>query len=39
MATADVSNFDEEFKSERTVHKRRSSIFHTRIITRDLDEG
>lgn len=44
MATADASNFDEEFKSERTIRKRRSSIFQTRIVTRDqvddqVDEG
>lgn len=38
MATANASNVDAEFKSERTVHKRRSSIFHTRIVTRDHDE-
>ncbi|KAM0735871.1 hypothetical protein ACS0PU_009832 [Formica fusca] len=35
MATADISHFDKERKSEKTVYKRRSSIFHTRIITCD----
>ncbi|EZA48884.1 hypothetical protein DMN91_005698 [Ooceraea biroi] len=35
MATADVSNCDEEHKPEKTVYKRRSSIFHTQSITCD----
>ncbi|XP_011688063.1 PREDICTED: uncharacterized protein LOC105450104 [Wasmannia auropunctata] len=35
---ADVSNFDEEFKSERTVRKRRSSIFQTRAVVHNRDE-
>ncbi|XP_071560294.1 uncharacterized protein [Temnothorax nylanderi] len=39
MATANASNFDEEFKSERTVRKRRSSVFQTRTVTRDHNEG
>ncbi|XP_011633404.1 uncharacterized protein LOC105424718 [Pogonomyrmex barbatus] len=39
MTTFDVSNFNEECKSNRTVHKRRSSIFCTRNVVRDQDEG
>ncbi|XP_072765556.1 uncharacterized protein [Anoplolepis gracilipes] len=39
MATADVSHFDEECKSEKIVYKRRSSIFHTQIITCDQTQG
>ncbi|XP_039311412.1 uncharacterized protein LOC105195986 isoform X2 [Solenopsis invicta] len=35
---ADISNFDVEFKSEKTVHKRRSAVFHTRFsVARDED--
>ncbi|KYN27600.1 PREDICTED: uncharacterized protein LOC108771137 [Trachymyrmex cornetzi] len=30
MTTVDVSNFNEDFKSEKTIHKRRSSVFHAR---------
>jgi len=32
---ADVSNFDEEFKFEKTIHKRRSSIFRRCTLTHD----
>ena len=39
MAATDVSHVDEECKSEKIVYKRRSSIFHTRIITCDQTEG
>ncbi|XP_029160382.1 uncharacterized protein LOC114932387 [Nylanderia fulva] len=39
MATTDVSHVDEGCQSEKTVYKRRSSIFHTRIITCDQTEG
>ncbi|XP_070165797.1 uncharacterized protein [Polyergus mexicanus] len=39
MATADISHFDKEHKSEKTVYKRRSSIFQTRIITYDQTKG
>jgi len=39
MTTANATtNLDEEFKSERTVYKRRSSVFHTRIVACDQDE-
>ncbi|EFN67675.1 hypothetical protein EAG_00737 [Camponotus floridanus] len=33
MATDDTSHFNKECKSGKTVYKRRSSIFHTRIAT------
>ncbi|XP_018055205.1 PREDICTED: uncharacterized protein LOC108691804 [Atta colombica] len=33
MTTVDVSNFNEDFKSEKTIYKRRSSVFHARFST------
>ncbi|XP_036142410.1 uncharacterized protein LOC105833687 isoform X2 [Monomorium pharaonis] len=39
MAMADGSIFDEEFKSESTIHKRKSLVFHTRFsVARDHDK-
>lgn len=39
MATDDTSHFNKECKSEKTVYKRRSSIFHTRVDQSKDNEG